>query len=58
MKKSIYEKPSMLIVKLTSCRGLCTISDKGDGWDVIEPGEPNAPAGVRTHNGSLWDDVW
>lgn len=59
MKKSAYEKPSISIVELTSCRGLCTISDTGEGWDVIKPGEPNVPAGARNHNGNLWDEeLW
>ena len=55
MKKYAYKKPSLTTVELASCHRLCSISDTGNGWDVIPPDQPNQPAGAN-RNGNVWDD--
>ena len=49
----------MRVYKLNSCQTLCNLSDKGEGWDTIEPGEDNAPPLVREYSsGWNWDEEW
>ena len=65
MKKK-YMKPSVLVTQLQQHRTIL-LQASNEGWDVINPGQANAPAGVREYvneggsgstGGSIWDEEW
>lgn len=47
--KMKYVKPEMAELRIRPTGFICT-----SGWEVMEPGEPNMPAGVRELLGD-WD---
>lgn len=56
MKKE-YMKPTVNVMEIQHHSIICTSPDKG--YDVIAPGEPNAPAGVKYFRDyNVWDDDW
>ena len=51
--KRAYNSPTMAVVQLRHPCRLCSGSD----WDVLEPGEPNLPAGAREYGeADLWEE--
>ena len=57
--KRVYMKPAMRAVKIQQSSLICA-SD----WDVINPDQPNLPAGAKDYNSSdddnhsIWDEEW
>ena len=47
--KKVYLKPAIEILEEEPAQMLCTST-------VINPGEPNVPAGARDFGWGLWDD--
>ncbi len=51
MEKKLYQTPGLEIVELQYERML-----NSTGWDRIDPGEPNLPAGANSRQSSIWGD--
>ena len=62
MKKNIYQKPAMRVVKIQQAQMLCTSGGSGvtdvDGGDtgIGFGGGGSGPAKARSHGGIDWDD--
>ena len=46
-----YTKPAMQVIRIQSTYLICN-----SGGDVINPGQPNQPAGARSFDDDDWDD--
>ena len=58
MKKN-YQKPTLQVVQLQQQTQLLEASPgSSGGYDVINPGQPNLPAGAPAYRGQWNDDGW
>ena len=48
--KRTYMKPTMKVAEMEESDFICN-----SGWDTINPGQPNQPAGARRYYNE-WDD--
>lgn len=49
--KKIYRKPTLIVVVINPMQVL-------SGSDVINPGNPNTPAGARCFSDTDWEEEW
>ena len=57
MKKNIYEKPEMIIVRLQHQQVICTSFDS-NGMGTTLQNEEVTSGWTKESNGSIWDEEW